>query len=125
MALPPDVIEEYYNNTSKCTINWTLVKIVNNEKTNDCIQDIELVLKNETGIIDTKKDTQIKVFPNPTYSKLYLSEYSTVYLYNVSGSLLYQNAYCNQIDISNFISGTYILKTVTDGIENNLQIIKK
>ena len=54
MALPTDVIEEYYNNTSKCTINWTLVKIVNNEKTNDCIQDIELVLKNEKWYFDKK-----------------------------------------------------------------------
>ena len=54
MALPPDMIEEYYNNTSKCTINWILVKIVNNEKTNDCIQDIELVLKNEKWYFKAK-----------------------------------------------------------------------
>lgn len=48
MALSPEMIQEYLDKTSKCSLSWQLVQATKIWKDNWCIQDLELILKNES-----------------------------------------------------------------------------
>jgi hypothetical protein len=60
--------------------------------------------------------------PNPTNSNIFFSEPIDFQLYDVSGKLIFDGARKQQIDLSNFQNGIYLLRTL-DG--STLKIIKQ
>lgn len=53
MALSPDTIQEYFDKNSKCKTSWELIKATKIWKNDWCVQDIELILKNENWYFKT------------------------------------------------------------------------
>jgi len=76
-----------------------------------------------TNIETVEKNNQIKVYPNPVETELYINNKpnnATVALYDYTGKLLYRTKN-NRIDLTNFSGGLYIVN-----IENEkIKIIKK
>lgn len=56
MALPPDIIQEYFDKASKCKITWELVKISPEWESDWCMQNIQLILKNENWYSQARSD---------------------------------------------------------------------
>lgn len=80
-----------------------------------------------TEIFDNKEN--IIYFPNPTKDYITipaLSNYSSVKIYNLSGSLVFElnNFKRNSIDFRDFPSGIYFLKLENDTVENVFRVIK-
>jgi hypothetical protein len=53
--------------------------------------------------------SNIKIYPNPTTGKVYTETESDIKVYNLQGKLL-QEAFGNQIDLSNYSQGVYLLQ---------------
>jgi hypothetical protein len=88
------------------------------------------------GINDPVHGTgQIRIFPNPVSDILYIvSEYDTlrdfsIQLFSIQGRLLYREEFKNipfleeQIHVSNFAPGSYLLKIITGGNPETYKII--
>ena len=70
------------------------------------------------GIDESK--SELRIFPNPTSSLVYLSEKIDYKLYNVVGTLVKQGV-GNSIDLSTLSNGVYILESEY----KKIKIIKK
>ena len=95
------------------------------------IDNIYLV-RNTTQVETVNNSLSIKVYPNPTSDKLWIespaAEELNVRIYNLSGSLVYNNPNHfsrNAINLSEFSNGTYILKIGTLSENNVVKIIKR
>ncbi|MDR2836298.1 MAG: T9SS type A sorting domain-containing protein [Bacteroidales bacterium] len=82
----------------------------------------------------TENESSIKIFPNPVEEILSLElntlgEQTTVYVYNISGELIFQQNYSEintiNIDFSKYNQGTYIVKIKTGEIFTTGKIIKQ
>ncbi len=102
---------------------------------NNCTQNYNFSIAAPTPTVNnTSKIADISVFPNPAVNQLNfnlsLREESTVTveLFDISGSIVFQNEYNNvteqesTIDVSNLASGTYVLKFELPG-ENTFKKI--
>jgi photosystem II stability/assembly factor-like uncharacterized protein len=73
-----------------------------------------------TSSVENNFDSQIRVYPNPVSNLLYIKtdtqgKIDQIQLYSIEGKLVYQRKADNisllEIDVSNFLSGIYYLKT--------------
>jgi len=81
------------------------------------------------GIIDTGANHHITVYPNPAENDLYiesLNSINSIKIYSLQGQIVrtYKNA-VNKIDISELVSGVYIVSIQTDKGCSNHKIYKK
>lgn len=82
-----------------------------------------------------QRDIELKVFPNPTQSKVsiefpfYMEENIVVDVYNSLGESVFQNTYLQnekvEIDMYSFPDGIYFIKCICDGITKSAKIIKQ
>lgn len=66
-----------------------------------------------TPIKESYFDAHIKIFPNPVKSDLFIEstlKFKKLSLFDISGNLIFSSRSRNQIDMSTFIEGIYILK---------------
>lgn len=95
---------------------------------------VSAILKPEV-FQDKLGDKKILIYPNPTRGQLkidiegYQEEvYSGLYLYTVSGGLLFSKSPANssmEVDLSDFPVGTYILKIVLGNYKSDWKILKE
>ena len=77
-----------------------------------------------TSDIENISSKEFSIYPNPTVNYLFinrLNDYKNLAIYDMTGQLInYSEANNNQIDVSNFQNGIYILKIETEkGILTN------
>jgi hypothetical protein len=79
-----------------------------------------------TSVKTNSKPTGIKLYPNPAKDKLYLANISselnnaTLEFYDVAGKLIHSEKLNEQIDLSSFTKGIYLLKVKTQNNESVL-----
>jgi hypothetical protein len=61
--------------------------------------------------VDSPKNTEIQLYPNPAIHEIYLNEKNNVRVYNQQGKLIYQKAQINKISVADWPNGQYILTT--------------
>ncbi|RGN51206.1 T9SS type A sorting domain-containing protein [Bacteroides sp. OM05-12] len=77
--------------------------------------------------IDVNESASVKIYPNPASSYIKIEgEVENVSITDVSGQIVYQIENENIIDVTHFIPGMYLLKSVIDGkiYINKIQIVK-
>jgi len=61
------------------------------------------------GIVETDNYPSLRIYPNPTTGKVYTETESNIKIYNLQGALL-QETFGNQIDLSTYPQGVYLLQ---------------
>lgn len=61
--------------------------------------------------VEEKGDSDIKVYPNPASEMLFISDMVNIQLTDMTGKVLLSASQVNQIDLGNFPTGLYLLKT--------------
>ena len=77
--------------------------------------------------IDVNESASVKIYPNPASSYIKIEgEVENVSITDISGQIVYQIENENIIDVTHFIPGMYLLKSVIDGkiYINKIQIVK-
>lgn len=89
--------------------------------------------QNSNGINDNLEYSEIKVIPNPTHDKIYISsgaefKNTSITLFNMNGSPIYRDILMTgnsfEIDLSNFSDGIYILQLIDNYSTYTTKIIK-
>ena len=91
-----------------------------------------IIVQNVTPVIDNKLFQEVSVYPNPVTDKLTVQSadqsLKIVGIYDVSGKLLFQtegNGLQQEIELSDFNAGVYILRVKTSKETFTGRIIKK
>jgi hypothetical protein len=67
-----------------------------------------------TTKIETKKNSDINIYPNPTKGLVKISETGNVEVYNMLGQVVMTKNNSSILDLTSFENGTYIVKVTTD-----------
>jgi uncharacterized repeat protein (TIGR03803 family) len=86
-----------------------------------------IVLSNTAGIEEQLLNDLLKVYPNPTNSKVTLSGIAVdnVKVYNMQGVLVMESRKNNTIDLSELANGVYNLKIESNAIQIQRRIVKQ
>jgi len=96
---------------------WTLT-IIDSDTSSSCCPDtiIECRISSSTGLTDKQnKESSLYVFPNPANETLNFvyndNDYKmlTIMIYDSKGALIYNNKFSENIDISRFPQGEYVI----------------
>lgn len=81
-----------------------------------------------TGIAESAKINEIKVFPNPANNRLFVEttiSFETFSIYNLIGEKIESNLFTGEINIEALPQGIYILQLKDSNTVSNLKFIKK
>ncbi|HBF88522.1 MAG TPA: hypothetical protein DDX39_07765 [Bacteroidales bacterium] len=85
------------------------------------------MLAAQTGIEKNSKKSEISIYPNPTKDLLYISHYKpiTVKIIDITGQIIYASELNSekQIDVSNIVSGTYVVQIINNEVISNNKLI--
>jgi hypothetical protein len=77
--------------------------------------------------LDNFTSIDFKIYPNPTLDKIYfsgISPYSTIKIYNYSGQLIQQISNVNEVDMTSFSKGVYLIQILSDSKIFTQKVIK-
>ncbi|MDC0230505.1 serine hydrolase [Aureispira] len=111
---------------------YTIVTMTNSEVTNPkyAFNLIHQLIHNSlitTNVNNSKKDINIKIYPNPVSDLLYINsdiQISSVSVMNLSGQVVLDKGYSDVIDVSSLPNGIYILKCSTSLCTHTRKFIK-
>lgn len=87
-----------------------------------------ITIANSTGVVDTKTDVSLSVYPNPVSDKLYINSSSavkSVKAVSLFGISIPLNVNDGTVDVSALQSGTYAIVVETENGFSTAKIIKK
>ncbi|MFK8103441.1 MAG: FG-GAP-like repeat-containing protein [Saprospiraceae bacterium] len=97
---------------------------------NECFSDFIATNTNELSA-----ETSVVIYPNPTFATTFLTTTETSFsdqdkmmLFNITGALLQTTAISNsqtEIDLSNYPSGMYLLRTRMNGVFHSFRVVKE
>ncbi|MBR9860547.1 T9SS type A sorting domain-containing protein [bacterium] len=91
-------------------INWEDTKDIDNPfKYNGDVYFSEMC-ENTTSVFGTSAQDEVDFYPNPTHGLIYFEGLVNAQVINISGQIVAEGAAVNTMDISNLISGIYILE---------------
>lgn len=117
------------NDNSLCGLDnfaWFTDKIVySGGQFKVCMLTIDQQL--QVSPIKNQQTSKIKVFPNPTNDFLNFSEYvASATISDLTGKVIASFEYLNEVDISNFQSGVYLVTlTLENGTKSSHKVIKR
>lgn len=83
---------------------------------------------NPTLSINGVQNPAINIYPNPFKNSIRiqnLTQTAQVKVYDLTGKLVYQNSTAEYVDLSNLVSGIYMIKIATDNATKTFKIIKR
>ena len=91
--------------------------------------EITIHVENVTGVT-TYHQNEIKAYPNPVAEQLFVesNESGNIIIVDLSGRILFQkemNSYKEEIDVSDYLPGTYFLRFISDERKTTTIFIKK